>query len=56
MNRSFRTWLYNMYLDNCEEHRIVRQTPYKDVQDYFKTFKWWLKREYRHQQKGKTNA
>ena len=52
MNRSFRNWLYNMYLDNCEEHAQFRSMGYPTQAEYFKTFKWWLKREYRYQ-KGK---
>ena len=49
MNRDFRHWLYNMYLDNCEEHREFRTMPYQNLQEYFKTFRWWLRREYRYQ-------
>lgn len=53
MNKPFRTWVYNMYLDNCEEHRELKEMPYIDVQTYFNNFKWWLKREYRFQQRSK---
>jgi hypothetical protein len=47
----FRQWLHEMWLQHCEEFEgwFHRQPDY-DLKDYFQRYRWWLKREYRHQQ------
>lgn len=41
------TW--NAHVDEIEswEHHV----PNYSMQDYFRKYKWWLKREFRHQRK-----
>ena len=46
----FRNWVHNLWLENCEEHFESKQPPYHP-QDYWNKYKYWLKREYKHQQK-----
>lgn len=50
MNNKFRVWLQNIWLDNCEEHRQCAELPYS-MQEYFQKYKFWLKREYKYQQR-----
>jgi hypothetical protein len=44
----FRHWLHEVWLQNCDEHREYGETPLTQEQ-YFKMYKYWLKREYKHQ-------
>lgn len=44
----FRNWVRNIWIDNCEEHTQF-QLPRYTQEEYFQKFKWWLRREYRHQ-------
>ena len=46
----FRHWVYQIWLENTDEHRIYRELPYS-VQEYWQKYKWWLKREYQYRQK-----
>ena len=50
MNASFRTWIYNLYLDNRDE-RLVSNEELLSDREYFNRFKYRLKREYRRQQR-----
>jgi hypothetical protein len=43
----FRMWVQNLWIDNCEERLVYKQDPITQ-QQYWKTYKWWIKREYRH--------
>ena len=45
---SFRQWLHEIWMQNCDEHREYGEPPLTQEQ-YFKTYKYWLKREYKHQ-------
>jgi hypothetical protein len=47
---SFRAWLQNLWLENCSENDSWGQ-PKLTMAEYFSRYKYWLKREYRHQQK-----
>jgi hypothetical protein len=47
---SFRIWLNNLWMENKEEHAQYGELP-MPLQEYFTRYKWWLKREYKHQQK-----
>jgi len=47
---SFRQWVQNIWFDHCEEVEAWEQkSPCYSTQEYFIRYKWWLKREYRHQ-------
>lgn len=46
--KPFRTWVYDLWQDNCEEYLTASQTPYI-LSEYFARYKYWLKREYRYQ-------
>ena len=43
----FRMWVRNLWIENCEERLVYRQDPVTQ-QQYWSTYKWWIKREYRH--------
>lgn len=50
---NFRNWVRELWMDNCEEKLIFNETP-ATMKQYWNTYKWWLRREYRHQhQKAK---
>jgi len=44
----FRTWLAELWRNNCEELDGYGQPRYT-LQEYFARHKWWLKREYQYQ-------
>lgn len=45
----FQIWLQRIYMDHKDEAQTYGlQTC--DAATYFRMYKWWLKREYRHQQ------
>ena len=48
---SFRGWVHNLWLENCEERLLYNGGNRLDEREYFRQFKWWLRREWRHQQK-----
>ena len=54
-NSRFRNWLRNIWLDNCSEHDSYRELPYS-MKEYFDKYKWWLKREYKHQLINETKS
>jgi hypothetical protein len=47
----FRNWVHLLWVDNCEERVLYCDGDKLSEQEYFQRFKWWLRREYRHQQK-----
>lgn len=47
--KPFRSWLEDLWRDNCSEHDDYNEPRYT-LQEYFAKYKWWLRREYRHQQ------
>lgn len=49
-NSKFRYWLRNIWLENCREHEDFNELPYTLV-EYWHRYKWWLRREYRFQNK-----
>ncbi len=51
----FRSWVHNLWLDNSEEHTQFNERPYLE-QEYFNKYKYWLKREFRHQQKAQNGS
>ena len=44
----FRAWVYNLWRENWEERLTYRETPV-NIREYWQEYKFWLKREYRHQ-------
>jgi len=47
---SFRHWCYEMWSEHkAEMESYCRGLPYS-AKEYFARYKFWLKREYRHQQ------
>lgn len=49
---TFRQWVHELWLQNCDEHLEVKELPYSQEQ-YFQMYKYWLKREYKHQTENK---
>jgi hypothetical protein len=47
--KQFRAWLEELWRENCDEHDAYHEPRYT-IQEYFSRYKYWLKREYRHQQ------
>jgi hypothetical protein len=48
--KSFRAWVQEIWRDNCEE-RLTFGQDLSTINEYWNTYKWWLKREYRNQQR-----
>jgi hypothetical protein len=46
---AFRLWVQRIWMDNCEERLTVGQDPVT-ISQYWNNYKYWLKREYKHQQ------
>ena len=46
----FRTWLMNMWYDNCDEHQAFNE-PNLPIKEYYARYKYWLKREFKYQQR-----
>ena len=51
---SFRRWVNNLWIDNCEERLLYNQDP-ATIREYWNKYKYWLKREYKHQLKSNKN-
>ena len=51
-NSNFQNWLRLIWLENCCEHEEFQELPYT-LQQYWHKYRWWLRREYRYQQKNK---
>lgn len=47
----FRRWLRELWLQNCDEHRDYGELPFT-MEEYFRRYKYWLKREFKHQQRN----
>lgn len=45
---SFRTWVEDLWQENCIERDCFGDEKI-DLSNYFNQYKWWLRREYRHQ-------
>lgn len=53
--KPFRQWLEDLWRDNCDERAIFGQPPYT-MQEYFRRYRWWLRREYQYQQGGRRGS
>jgi len=47
---NFRLWCQRLWLENREE-RLLHKDDELRLEEYIKKYKWWLKREYKHQTK-----
>jgi hypothetical protein len=45
---AFRLWVQRIWMDNCDERLTVGEDPVT-INQYWNTYKYWLKREYQHQ-------
>jgi hypothetical protein len=50
----FRNWVRNLWIENCEERLVYQEDPVT-IQQYWNTYKWWIKREYRHKHQQKAS-
>jgi hypothetical protein len=48
-NTAFRLWVQRVWMENVEEHLTYGEQPYK-IKEYWDRYKFWLKREFKHQQ------
>jgi len=46
--KSFRLWVDRLWMENREERLIYCQDPVT-IKEYWNTYKYWLKREYKYQ-------
>ncbi len=45
----FRQWCYSMWMEHCDEvESWTRQRVHYLSDEYFRKYKWWLRREFRH--------
>lgn len=44
----FRGWVHNLWVENCEEHNLYGGDRFNEA-EYFRRYRWWLRREYRYQ-------
>ena len=49
---SFRHWVNELWMENREERLTYGQDP-ATIKQYWDTYKYWLKREYKHQRDKK---
>jgi len=47
----FRLWLIKMWYEHQTELESYKQPIHYNSTDYFKRYKYWLKREYQYQRK-----
>lgn len=46
---NFRTWVMDLYYQNLAEREAYGIKDRRDYSEYFRKYKWWLKREYQYQ-------
>ena len=46
----FRLWVQRLWMENREERSIYGDEP-ATIKQYWNTYKWWIKREYKHREK-----
>lgn len=49
VSMNFRTWLQEMWMNHKDEIDSLGQNCDYDIKHYFNKYKYWLKREYKHQ-------
>ena len=51
MNPSgFRGWVHNLWIENCEERLLYNGGQRLNEQEYFRLYRWRLRREWRNRQ------
>jgi hypothetical protein len=50
----FRLWVQEIWYENSEEHLTFKENPYT-IKEYWERYKYWLKREFKHQQSKSNN-
>jgi hypothetical protein len=45
----FRGWVHNLWVENCEEHRLYGG-ELLSPEHYWRQYRWWLRIAYRRQQ------
>jgi hypothetical protein len=50
----FRIWVQNLWMENREERLTFGDDPVT-IQQYWRTYKWWIKREYKHRNRQKAS-
>jgi hypothetical protein len=53
---AFRLWVHRVWIENCEERQTWRTGDVMTPQQYFGKFRWWLRREWRHQHSKSAKA
>ncbi len=48
--KNFRRWVQEIWMQNTDERLTYGQDPVT-IKIYWETYKWWLRREYRHQKR-----
>lgn len=48
----FRSWVRNLWTENCAEHDAFNEPEYS-LSDYFQKHKWYLKVRYKQEQRNK---
>lgn len=48
--KNFRAWVQELWMQNSDERLLYGQNP-ATIKQYWNTYKWWLRREFRHQQR-----
>ena len=52
---TFRHWIQEMWMQHKDEYmELGMSIPESDAQEYFRKYKYWLKREYKHQKSLET--
>jgi len=46
----FRLWVQRIWMENREERLTYGEEP-ATIKQYWNTYKWWIRREYRHQER-----
>ena len=46
----FRLWVNQLWVENREERLIYGEEP-ATIKQYWHAYKWWIRREYRHQER-----
>jgi len=49
----FRAWIKRIWIENTEERLTFNEKSYT-IKEYWDRYKYWLKREYRYQQKNES--
>lgn len=52
---TFRKWVKDLWYENCAEYEAYNQKPMQ-IEVYWQKYKWWLKREYRHNQRRSSHV